>query len=77
MQEWPQHTVRDKEAEYVGRIQSDKLRHNLTETTEIKLQPIRPIFMAGTWVDHERTSQVFTNPAEITQQRLLYMNGAT
>ena len=77
MQERPQHTVRDKEAEYVSRTQSDKLRHNLTETTEIKLQPIRPIFITGTWVDYGRTPQVSTNPGEITRQRLLYMNGAT
>ena len=77
MQERPQHTARGIEAEYFGRTQSDKLRHNLTETTEIKLQPIPPIFIARTWVNHGRASQVSTNPDKITRQRLLHMNGAT
>ena len=77
MQERPQHTARGIEAEYVGRTQSDKLRHNLTETIEIKLQPIPPIFIAWTWVKYGRTLQVSTNPDKITRQRLLHMNGAT
>ena len=60
MQERQQHTLRGMEAEYGGRAQSEKLRPNFTETTENKLQPIRPIFMARAWTDHRRNSTVST-----------------
>jgi len=60
MQEWPQYTLRDMEAEYGGRTQSEKLRPNFTETTENKFQPIRPIFMARAWTAHRKNSKVST-----------------
>ena len=60
MQERPQHTLRGMEAEYGGRAQSENLGPKFTETTENKLQPIRPIFMARAWTDHERNSKVST-----------------
>ena len=77
MQEWPQYTLRNLEAGYGGRTQSEKLRPNFTETTENKLQPIRPTYMARAWTAHRKNSEGFHRSGEIVQLWLLRMNSTT